>query len=130
MPKPQVPESFASRLPNSLSPTIHHRTYFIFYRNLFARLKDPTQYLTVQILSSSWILIYYPISMSKFFYRILTIFFSYGKTYPDHLETVAHGLLVSLNQGSRTGSSLITTHADLKPYCLVQRCTSEILPRT
>ncbi|CAH7667491.1 hypothetical protein PPACK8108_LOCUS1892, partial [Phakopsora pachyrhizi] len=67
-------------------------TYFIFYRNLFARLKDPSQYLTVQILSSSWILIYYPISMSKLYHKILTVFFSYGKTYAEHLETVAHAL--------------------------------------
>ncbi|KAH9813758.1 hypothetical protein DFH28DRAFT_895467 [Melampsora americana] len=69
-------------------------TYFIFYRNLFARLKDPSQYLTVQILSSSWILIYYPVSMSKLFHRILTLFFSYGKSYADHLETVAHALYI------------------------------------
>ncbi|KAG0143668.1 hypothetical protein CROQUDRAFT_80848 [Cronartium quercuum f. sp. fusiforme G11] len=69
-------------------------TYFIFYRNLFARLKDPSQYLTVQILSSSWILIYYPISMSKFFFRFYTFLFNYGKTYPEHLETVAHALYI------------------------------------
>lgn len=67
------------------------RIYFVFYRNLFARLRDPTQYVVLQILTSSWIVIWYPLAMSPPIWRLLG-FFGYGKDYEEHLDSVSQSL--------------------------------------
>ena len=36
--------------------------YFIFYRNLFARLRSFDQFALIQLLSSTWVCLWYPIS--------------------------------------------------------------------
>ncbi|KAJ1930922.1 hypothetical protein FBU59_006884, partial [Linderina macrospora] len=40
-------------------------TYFIFYRNLFARLQDPKQVVYLQLGSSLWVVFIYPVRMAK-----------------------------------------------------------------
>ncbi|BGP00177.1 hypothetical protein NBRC10513v2_004401 [Rhodotorula toruloides] len=45
--------------------------YHVFYRNLFARLRSPDQAAWITLLSSSFVIVLYPISMSKTFYRLL-----------------------------------------------------------
>ncbi|CAB4422782.1 unnamed protein product [Rhizophagus irregularis] len=39
--------------------------YFIFYRNLFARLRDSEQYILIQAASSLWVCIFYPLCMTR-----------------------------------------------------------------
>lgn len=63
-------------------------TYFIFYRNLFARLRSPDQALTIQLLSSSWVVIWYPISMSRPFHRFLQWAVNFDKEWDEYAENV------------------------------------------
>lgn len=46
-------------------------TYFIFYRNLFARLQDPSQVVLLQVGSSLWVVFIYPVRMTRLAYRVL-----------------------------------------------------------
>ncbi|GAA6002989.1 hypothetical protein JCM10207_001932 [Rhodosporidiobolus poonsookiae] len=46
-------------------------SYFVFYRNLFARLRSPDQAVWITLLSSSVVVVIYPISMSRLFWRFL-----------------------------------------------------------
>ncbi|GAA5891660.1 hypothetical protein JCM6882_006159 [Rhodosporidiobolus microsporus] len=45
--------------------------YFTFYRNLFARLRSPDQAAWITALSSSVVIIVYPLTMSRTFWRLL-----------------------------------------------------------
>ncbi|GAA6004213.1 uncharacterized protein JCM10292_007293 [Rhodotorula paludigena] len=45
--------------------------YYVFYRNLFARLRSPDQAAYITLLSSSFVVLWYPLSMSKTFWRVL-----------------------------------------------------------
>ncbi|GAA5878540.1 hypothetical protein JCM8547_008788 [Rhodosporidiobolus lusitaniae] len=45
--------------------------YHVFYRNLFARLRSPDQAAWITLLSSSVVIVVYPLTMSKAFWRIL-----------------------------------------------------------
>ncbi|PWA00574.1 hypothetical protein BB558_003379 [Smittium angustum] len=47
-------------------------TYFIFYRNLFARLRSPKQYVYIQLGSSLWVVLFIPLRMCKITWKILT----------------------------------------------------------
>ncbi|ORX66347.1 hypothetical protein DL89DRAFT_226743 [Linderina pennispora] len=57
-------------------------TYFIFYRNLFARLQDPKQVLYLQLGLSMWIVFIYPVRMAKWVYRIQAFVCRWGDDYP------------------------------------------------
>ncbi|KAJ1735716.1 hypothetical protein LPJ72_001722 [Coemansia sp. Benny D160-2] len=46
-------------------------TYFIFYRNLFARLQNPEQVVLLQLGSSMWVVLVYPLRMARPVYRAL-----------------------------------------------------------
>jgi len=45
--------------------------YHVFYRNLFARLRSPDQAAYITLLSSSVVVVWYPLSMSKTVWRLL-----------------------------------------------------------
>ncbi|KAJ1820413.1 hypothetical protein LPJ60_003221 [Coemansia sp. RSA 2675] len=57
-------------------------TYFIFYRNLFARLQNPEQVIFLQLGSSLWVVFIYPVRMAKWVYRIMAYFCGWGEDYP------------------------------------------------
>ncbi|GEM07875.1 hypothetical protein Rt10032_c04g1892 [Rhodotorula toruloides] len=59
--------------------------YHVFYRNLFARLRSPDQAAWITLLSSSFVIILYPISMSKSFYRLLNATVGTDVDYPDYV---------------------------------------------
>ncbi|WVR09431.1 hypothetical protein IAU60_006498 [Kwoniella sp. DSM 27419] len=63
--------------------------YHVFYRNLFARLRSPTQYATVQILSSISVILIFPLQMSRPYYRLLQILVGYPTPWEEHVENVA-----------------------------------------
>ncbi|KAJ1877271.1 hypothetical protein LPJ57_004032 [Coemansia sp. RSA 486] len=46
-------------------------TYFIFYRNLFSRLQNPEQVVFIQLGSSLWVVVIYPVRMARWVYRLL-----------------------------------------------------------
>lgn len=66
--------------------------YFIFYRNLFARLRSFDQFALVQLLSSFWVCIWYPFSMTPLCHRIVCSFTPSGsnaKSWEEYVESVA-----------------------------------------
>ncbi|PWN31165.1 hypothetical protein BDZ90DRAFT_230155 [Jaminaea rosea] len=65
--------------------------YFIFYRNLFARLRSFDQFALVQLLSSFWVCIWYPLSMTSLSHRIVSWFNPPGrpgKSWEEYVESV------------------------------------------
>ncbi|CAO1635671.1 unnamed protein product [Sympodiomycopsis kandeliae] len=62
--------------------------YFIFYRNLFARLRSFDQFALVQLLSSFWVCIWYPLSMTSLFHRITQYFNPKPKSWEEYVESV------------------------------------------
>ena len=88
--------------------------YHVFYRNLvssksdnrpclrgiiriiglvelvqFARLRSPSQFATVQLLSSISVVIIFPLQMTKIYHRSLQILIGYPSTWEDHVDNVA-----------------------------------------
>ncbi|KAJ1029091.1 hypothetical protein NDA18_002719 [Ustilago nuda] len=62
--------------------------YFIFYRNLFARLRSFDQFALVQLLSSFWVCIWYPLSMSGLCHRIIQYFNPQPRSWEEYVESV------------------------------------------
>ncbi|KAI9230637.1 MAG: hypothetical protein DHS80DRAFT_26571 [Piptocephalis tieghemiana] len=62
--------------------------YFIFYRNLFARLRDVEQFAMIQIASSVWVTILYPMRMTRPVHRFLSRFFSVTDDYHAYIRTI------------------------------------------
>ncbi len=62
--------------------------YFIFYRNLFARLRSFDQFALVQLLSSFWVCIWYPLSMSRLCHRIVQYFNPSPRSWEEYVESV------------------------------------------
>lgn len=51
--------------------------YHVFYRNLFARLRSPSQFATVQLLSSIGVIILFPLQMTQVYHRVLQVLVGY-----------------------------------------------------
>lgn len=62
--------------------------YFIFYRNLFARLRSFDQFALIQLMSSFWICIWYPLSMSSYCHRIVQYFNPNPRSWEEYVESV------------------------------------------
>ncbi|GAC93539.1 hypothetical protein PHSY_001104 [Pseudozyma hubeiensis SY62] len=62
--------------------------YFIFYRNLFARLRSFDQFALVQLLSSFWICIWYPLSMSRLCHRVVQYFNPSPRSWEEYVESI------------------------------------------
>jgi hypothetical protein len=58
--------------------------YFIFYRNLFARLRDRDQYILIQAASSLWVCIFYPLCMTRKVHEYLVFYFGLRKNYAEY----------------------------------------------
>ncbi|KAL1405827.1 hypothetical protein Q8F55_007505 [Vanrija albida] len=63
--------------------------YHVFYRNLFARLRSPAQFATVQLLSSISVAVFFPLQMTQTWHRMLQIVVGYPHSWADHAENVA-----------------------------------------
>jgi hypothetical protein len=62
--------------------------YFIFYRNLFARLRDEKQFLLIQAASSLWVMTFYPLRMSKPFHQFMANYFGVTPNYESYQRLV------------------------------------------
>ncbi|CAD6886464.1 unnamed protein product [Tilletia controversa] len=62
--------------------------YFVFYRNLFARLRSFDQFALIQLLSSFWVCVWYPFSMSGICHRIVQYFNPEPKSWEEYVEAV------------------------------------------
>ncbi|BGP16938.1 hypothetical protein JCM10213v2_004946 [Rhodosporidiobolus nylandii] len=58
--------------------------YHVFYRNLFARLRSPDQAAWITLLSSSIVIVVYPVTMSRTFWRILRFFTGLDLEWEDY----------------------------------------------
>ncbi|KAG0178848.1 hypothetical protein DFQ28_004013 [Apophysomyces sp. BC1034] len=58
--------------------------YFIFYRNLFARLRSVDQFAIVQLGSFLWVCLYYPLAMTKYTHHWLVRLFGTTLTYDEY----------------------------------------------
>ncbi|RKP27818.1 hypothetical protein SYNPS1DRAFT_12107 [Syncephalis pseudoplumigaleata] len=58
--------------------------YFIFYRNLFARLRNVEQFALIQVASSIWVSIFYPLRMTPKAHRFLQKWFGMTRDYDDY----------------------------------------------
>lgn len=67
----------------------HFMIYFIFYRNLFARLRSFDQFALIQLLSSAWVCLWYPVTMSKTWLRFLNRFNSRQVPWEEHAEKIS-----------------------------------------
>ncbi|KAJ1905823.1 hypothetical protein LPJ81_001711 [Coemansia sp. IMI 209127] len=56
-------------------------TYFIFYRNLFARLQNPEQVVLLQLGSSMWVVLIYPLRMARPVFRALAFLCRWSDDY-------------------------------------------------
>ncbi|KAJ2556752.1 hypothetical protein EV175_001792 [Coemansia sp. RSA 1933] len=56
-------------------------TYFIFYRNLFARLQNPEQVVLLQLGSSMWVVLIYPLRMARPVFRALAFVLRWSDDY-------------------------------------------------
>ena len=78
--------------------------YHVFYRNLvssfvpvdrctemkqFARLRSPSQFATVQLLSSALVVGVFPLQMTKLWHRLLQIVIGYPNSWEDHVDNIA-----------------------------------------
>ncbi|GAA5825712.1 hypothetical protein JCM5353_005243 [Sporobolomyces roseus] len=64
-------------------------TYHVFYRNLFARLRSPDQAAYITLLSSSFVVLWYPLSMSKTFHRLLSWTVGTSMEWEEYSHSVA-----------------------------------------
>ncbi|KAJ1653991.1 hypothetical protein IWQ61_006000 [Dispira simplex] len=63
--------------------------YFIFYRNLFVRLRSLDQFILVQLGSSLWVVFIYPIRMSTWVHNLLVRYFGMQRTYEDYTKQIS-----------------------------------------
>lgn len=63
--------------------------YFIFYRNLFARLRSFDQFALVQLVSSLWVCIWYPLTMSHTWFQLTNKLISRRVSWEEHQERIA-----------------------------------------
>lgn len=63
--------------------------YFIFYRNLFARLRSFDQFALVQLVSSLWVCLWYPLTMSRAWFQLTNKFISRLVSWEEHKDRVA-----------------------------------------
>ncbi|KAF0441644.1 transmembrane transporter [Gigaspora margarita] len=68
--------------------------YFIFYRNLFARLRDPDQYILIQAASSLWVCIFYPLCMTQTVHKNLVCYIGLRKDYDDYKKQCGRSFFI------------------------------------
>ncbi|KAG9305979.1 hypothetical protein G9A89_009303 [Geosiphon pyriformis] len=68
--------------------------YFIFYRNLFARLRSWDQFILVQVGSSLWVCIFYPLCMTRVVYMALVYFAGVTKTYDQYKKQLGRSFFL------------------------------------
>ncbi|ORX99749.1 hypothetical protein K493DRAFT_212260 [Basidiobolus meristosporus CBS 931.73] len=68
--------------------------YFIFYRNLFARLRHMDQFILVQLASAVWVVVNYPFRMSRFFHRILVRFCGMERSYEEYIKNIGRAFFI------------------------------------
>lgn len=79
---------------SSIFKLYYFMIYFIFYRNLFVRLRSYEQFLVIQLASSFWVCIFHPICMTHTVYKTLVYLFGISRTYEEYKRQVGRGLFL------------------------------------
>ncbi|KUJ24383.1 uncharacterized protein LY89DRAFT_604996 [Mollisia scopiformis] len=69
-------------------------TYQTYVRALYARLRSPQQFILLQVLSSSFLIILFPLSMSRAFHYVLTILGINGQTTQQYQKFCARNIFI------------------------------------
>ncbi|KAF3923883.1 hypothetical protein ABW21_db0209511 [Orbilia brochopaga] len=69
-------------------------TYYTYIRTLYARLRSPSQFAILQLISSSVALILQPIYISERFHRLLTYLNLAGTSYSEHVKTTGRSFFL------------------------------------
>jgi hypothetical protein len=99
-------------------------TYQTYVRALYARLRSPEQFIYLQILSSSFLIILAPLTISKPFHYILTLLSINGQSLPSYQKFCARnifirGLSENVSMLAFLGSILVLhygSNRDVYPY--------------
>ncbi|TVY25224.1 Uncharacterized protein LHYA1_G006504 [Lachnellula hyalina] len=99
-------------------------TYQTYVRALYARLRSPEQFIYLQILSSSFLIILGPLTMSKPFHYVLSVLSINGQTLPSYQKFCARnifirGLAENVSMLTFVGSILVLhygSNKDVYPY--------------
>ncbi|CZR55337.1 uncharacterized protein PAC_05224 [Phialocephala subalpina] len=107
------------------------RTYV---RALYARLRSPKQFILLQVLSSSFLIILFPLSMSAPFHYVLTILGINGQTRQEYQKFCARnifirGLSENVSMLAFLGSILVLHYGankEIYPYFAFDKVTTPI----
>lgn len=69
-------------------------TYQTYVRALYARLRSPQQFIILQILSSTSLVIFTPLMMTRSFHRILTVLGLNGLSYGSYQKLQARNVFI------------------------------------
>lgn len=69
-------------------------TYQTYVRALYARLRSPGQFIILQVLSSTGLVIITPIMMTKLCHRLLTVLGLNGQTYASYQKLQARNVFI------------------------------------
>ncbi|EGR47449.1 uncharacterized protein TRIREDRAFT_79361 [Trichoderma reesei QM6a] len=110
-------------------------TYQTYVRALYARLRSPSQFVILQILSSTGLVIITPIMMTRLFHRILTILGLSGLTYGTYQKLQTRNLFIrflaeNTSMATFLGSILVLhfgANKDVYPYFAFDKAEDETL---
>lgn len=99
-------------------------TYQTYVRALYARLRSPAQFITLQALSSAGLIIFYPTLMSPIFHRILTILGLSTLSYSSYQKLCVRNIFIrfiaeNVSMATFLGSVLVLhfgVNKDVYPY--------------
>jgi hypothetical protein len=109
-------------------------TYQTYVRALYARLRSPEQFIYLQILSSSFLIIFIPLTISKPFHYCLTVLSFNGQTLAAYQKFCARnvfirGIAENVSMLTFIGSILVLHYGnnkDIYPYFAFER--ADLLP--
>ena len=99
-------------------------TYQTYVRALYARLRSPSQFVILQVLSSTSLVLITPLMMTNVFHRILTVLNLNGQTYASYQKLQARNVFIrflaeNASMATFLGSVLVLHHGpnkDVYPY--------------
>lgn len=99
-------------------------TYQTYVRALYARLREPSQFIILQVLSSTSLVILTPLMMTRFFHKALTILGLSGLTYGTYQKLQIRNVFIrflaeNVSMATFLGSVLVLhfgPNKDVYPY--------------
>ncbi|PTB40475.1 uncharacterized protein TrAFT101_005661 [Trichoderma asperellum] len=110
-------------------------TYQTYVRALYARLRSPSQFIILQIFSSTGLVIISPIMMTRLFHKILTILGLSGLTYETYQKLQTRNLFIrflaeNTSMATFLGSILVLhfgANKEVYPYFAFDKAEDETL---